>query len=152
VEERGVRRAVLRTGVVLDPQGGALPKMMQPFKFFAGGPAGNGEQWLPWIHAEDETAAIRFLLERLPDQEGASGPYNLTAPHPVTNGEFSRVLAKAMHRPALLTAPAFALRLALGEMADVVLTGQRALPRRLEEAGFPFRFPDVQGALADLLA
>jgi len=147
VEERGVRRVVLRTGVVLDPEGGALPKMMLPFKLFAGGPAGDGEQWMPWIHAADEIAAIRFLL----DQEDAIGPYNLTAPHPVTNGELSRALGKVLHRPALLRAPAFALRLALGEMADVVLTGQRALPRRLLEAGFRFRFPEIQEALRDLL-
>ncbi len=147
VEERGVRRVVLRTGVVLDSEGGALPKMMLPFKLFAGGPAGDGEQWMPWIHAVDEIAAIRFLL----DQEDATGPYNLTAPHPVTNGELSRAIGKALHRPALLRAPAFALRLALGEMADVVLTGQRALPRRLLEAGFRFQFPEIQGALKDLL-
>lgn len=147
VETRGVRRVILRTGVVLDPDGGALEKMALPFKFFAGGPAGDGDQWMPWIHAADQTAAMRFLLE----STGSSGPYNLAAPHPVTNEELSRVLAKVLHRPNLLRAPAFALRLALGEMADIVLTGQRALPRRLLDEGFQFQFPEIQGALADLL-
>lgn len=147
VEELGVRRCLLRTGVVLSTEGGALPKMALPFKLFAGGPAGDGSQWVPWIHLRDEVRAIRFLLET----EDARGPFNLTAPEPVTNAELSRALGEVLGRPSLLRAPGFALRLALGEMADVVLEGQRAVPGRLEEAGFAFEFPDVRGALRDLV-
>ncbi len=147
VEGMGVRRAVLRTGVVLATDGGALPKMLLPFRLFAGGPVGSGRQWLPWIHLADEVAAIRFLLE----DEGARGPFNLTAPQPLTNREFSRVLGRVLKRPSFLPAPAFALRLALGEMADLVLKGQRAVPKRLGELGFTFRFPDAESALRDLL-
>ncbi len=147
VEEHGVRRAVLRTGVVLSREGGALPKMLLPFRLFAGGPAGSGRQYMPWIHLADEVGAIRFLLET-PE---AAGPFNLTAPAPVTNRQFSTVLGRVLGRPSFMPAPAFALKLALGEMSKIVLEGQRALPRRLEEAGFPFRFPDLETALRDLL-
>lgn len=146
-EALGVRRAILRTGVVLSDQGGALPKMALPFRLFAGGPVGSGEQYVPWIHIADEVAAIRFLAER----DDARGPFNLTAPEPVTNAGLSRALGKALHRPSLLPAPGFALRLVFGEMADVLLTGQRALPRALTELGFSFRFPAIAPALADLL-
>lgn len=139
----GVRRTVARTGVVLTREGGALPRMALPFKLFAGGPAGSGDQWLPWIHLDDEVAALRFLIEH----EAAAGPFNLTAPNPVTNREFSRALGRALHRPSLMPAPAFALRLALGEMSTLVLDGQRAVPRRLLEAGFDFTFSDAEGAL-----
>ena len=147
VAEHGVRRAVARTGVVLATDGGALPKMMLPFKLFAGGPAGSGSQWMPWIHIADEAAALRFLLEH----DAASGPFNLTAPEPLTNRDFSRELGRAMGRPSLLPAPAFALKLALGEMSTVVLDGQRAVPQRLLEAGFSFRFETAAAALSDLL-
>ncbi len=108
---------------------------------------GSGEQWVPWIHLADEAAAIRCLLE----DPGAEGAFNLTAPNPVTNREFSRSLGKVLHRPSLLPVPAFALRGVLGEMADLVLTGQRAVPRRLLELDFRFRFPDLEPALEDLL-
>lgn len=147
VSAAGVRRAVVRSGLVLSGDGGVLPRMALPFRLFAGGPAGNGRQWIPWIHLADEAAAIRFLLE----QEGAEGAFNLTAPNPVTNREFGRTLGRVLHRPSLLPAPAFALRVVLGEMADLVLTGQRAVPRRLLELGFRFRFPDLEPALEDLL-
>lgn len=147
VEAAGVRRVLLRTGIVLARDGGALPVMARPFRFGVGGPLGDGEQWMPWIHLDDEIAAIRFLLDRA----DASGPYNLAAPEPVTNATLSRELAKALHRPNLLRAPAFAMRLALGEMAEMVLGGQRAAPHRLLEAGFPFRFVALAPALADLL-
>lgn len=147
VEAHGVRRAVVRSGVVLSLAGGALPRMMLPFRFFAGGPLGNGRQWLPWIHVADEARAIRFLLE----SEAASGPYNLAAPQPLTNAQFSRLLGRAMRRPSWLPVPAPALRLLLGEMSIILLTGQRAAPRRLQEAGFSFRFPRLEEALADLL-
>lgn len=143
VVEAGVRRAVARTGVVLTAAGGALPRMALPFKLFAGGPAGDGEQWLPWIHLDDEVSALRFLIEN----DVASGPFNLTAPNPVTNREFSRGLGRALGRPSFMPAPAFALRLALGEMSTLVLDGQRAVPRKLKEAGFEFKFSDAEAAL-----
>ncbi len=147
VEELGVRRAQLRTGIVLDPDGGALPRMALPFRFAAGGPLGNGRQWVPWIHRDDEVEAIRFLLA----EDGASGPFNLTAPNPVRNRDFMKTLGRVLGRPSFLPAPDFALRAALGEMADMVLQGQRAVPRRLEELGYAFRFAGLEPALRDLL-
>lgn len=146
-EALGVRRALLRTGVVLAREGGALPKMSLPFKMMAGGPLGDGRQWFPWIHLADEVGAIRFLLER----EDARGPFNLTAPDPLTNRDFTRALAEALHRPGFMPAPGFALRLALGEMADMLLKGQRVVPLRLLELGYTFRFPAAAAALRDLL-
>ncbi|HEY0782647.1 MAG TPA: TIGR01777 family oxidoreductase [Thermoanaerobaculia bacterium] len=148
VEALGVRRAVLRTGLVLTKEGGALPKLLLPFRFGAGGPMGGGGQWLPWIHVADEVAAIRFLLE----QGDAHGPFNLSAPQPLTNRDFSRLLGRALRRPSFLPTPAFALRLALGEMADALLSGQRAVPHALEALGFTFRYPEAEAALRDLLA
>ncbi|MGB9890899.1 MAG: TIGR01777 family oxidoreductase [Anaerolineae bacterium] len=148
VEGMGVRRVVIRTGVVLSREGGALPRLALPFRFFLGGPLGNGRQWVPWIHIADEVRAIRFLLE----QGAAQGPYNLAAPHPLPNRELARALGQVLRRPAWLPVPAFALRLLLGEMAAVLLTGQRALPKRLLEAGFAFRFPDGEAALQNLIS
>ncbi len=147
VERWGVRRAVIRTGVVLSAEGGALPRMLLPFRLFVGGPLGSGRQWLPWIHIADEVRAIRFLIE----QEAASGPFNLAAPNPVTNAQFSRALGKALGRPAWMPVPALALRLLFGEMATVLLNGQRAVPHRLLQLGFTFRFAEVEAALRDLL-
>ncbi|HEV7503985.1 MAG TPA: TIGR01777 family oxidoreductase [Thermoanaerobaculia bacterium] len=145
-ETLGVRRALLRTGIVLSGDGGALPKMSLPFRLGAGGPLGGGRQWLPWIHLADEVGAIRFLLEH----DEVRGPFNLTAPQPLTNRDFSRVLGKALHRPSLAPAPGFALRLVLGEMADMLLNGQRAVPQRLLEMGYAFRFPEALQALRNL--
>jgi len=147
LDEMGVRRVVIRTGVVLSTAGGALPRLLLPFKLFAGGPMGNGKQWMSWIHIADEVAAIRFLLER----DDAVGPFNLAAPEPLTNAQFSRLLGRVMRRPSLLPVPGFAMRLALGEAATIVLDGQRVLPRRLRELGFAFRFPAAEAALRDLL-
>ena len=146
-EALGVRRVLLRTGVVLDPRGGALAKMLPPFRLGLGGPLGSGQQWMPWIHLADQVAAMRFLLAR-PD---LSGPFLLVAPAPARNREFARALGRALGRPALLPAPSAALRLLFGEMAEVVLGGQRARPARLLAAGFAFRFPELDGALADLV-
>ena len=143
----GVRRPVLRTGVVLSDQGGALPRMALPFRMLAGGPLGNGRQWFPWIHEADEVGAIRFLIER----EDADGPFNLTAPEPLTNRDLSRALGEVLHRPSFAPAPGFALRLLLGEMADVLLHGQRAVPRKLLDLGYAFRYPEALGALRSLL-
>ncbi len=147
VETRGVRRAIIRTGLPLGLHGGAFPLMRLPFLFFAGGPLGSGSQGLPWIHLEDEVRAIRFLIER-PDARGA---FNLAAPQPVTNRQFARTLGKVMRRPSIVPAPAFAMRLALGETASVLLTGQRAIPARLAEMGFAFKFVELEDALRDVL-
>lgn len=147
VVRMGVRRPVIRTGIVLTTEGGAFPKILLPFKLFAGGPMGNGSQYWPWIHINDEVRAIRFLMEN----ETASGPFNLTAPNPLTNKQFASVVGQAMGRPSLMPAPAFALKLALGEMSTVLLDGQRAVPSRLQELGFEFDFATLDAALKDLL-
>lgn len=147
VETMGARRLVLRTGLVLSLDGGALPQTMLPYKFFAGGPLGNGRQWWPWIHLADVIRAIQFLVEN----ENASGVFNVCAPNPLPEKEFGRVLGQVMARPSLIPAPAFALKLMLGEMAAMVLDGRRALPTRLQELGFTFQYPEVREALLDLL-
>ncbi|HEX4953719.1 MAG TPA: TIGR01777 family oxidoreductase [Thermoanaerobaculia bacterium] len=143
----GIRRPILRTGLVLSGAGGALPQMALPFRLFVGGPVGRGSQVLPWIHEIDEVRAIRFLI----DHPTASGPFNLTAPSPVPFRAMARALGRSLRRPSLLPVPAFALRLLLGEKAELVLGGQRAVPKRLLELGFSFRFPELEPALADLL-
>jgi uncharacterized protein len=147
VEAYGVRRAVIRTGVVLDPKEGALLRLLLPYRFFVGGPMGGGRQWLSWIHPVDETAAIRFLIEK-PE---ASGAFNLCAPNPLTNAQFGKVLGHVLGRPSWMPVPAFALQAAFGEVAATVLDGQRALPARLLDLGFKFRFPELESALRDLL-
>lgn len=148
VEALGVRRVVIRSGVVLDMQGGALPRMVLPFRFFAGGPIGSGRQWFPWIHYCDEVEAIRFLIQT----EAASGPFNLAAPNPVRSRELAKAIGKVMKRPAFAPAPAFAFKMMFGEMSTVLLDGQQAVPKRLQELGYQFRFPQVEAALRDLLA
>ena len=147
VETMGVRRAVIRSGAVFSSQEGALPRMVLPFRLFVGGRLGSGDQWHSWIHLEDEVRAIRFLIDR----EDASGPYNLTSPHPLPNAEFAKVLGRVLNRPAWIPVPAFVMRLAFGEVADVLLTGQRGIPKRLLDMGFEFRFADPEAALRDLL-
>ena len=147
LEALGVRQAVIRTGVVLSTEGGALPRMLLPFHFFVGGRLGSGQQWFPWIHIADEVGAIRFIIEN----EVASGPFNLTAPFPLTNAEFIRLLGKHLRRPSFMPTPGFALRLFFGEMATVLLEGQRAIPERLQQLGFTFQFPEAGPALTDLL-
>lgn len=146
VEELGMRRVLLRTGLVLARDGGALAAMTPPFRFGLGGRLGDGRQWMPWIHLDDEVGAIVHLLER----REARGPFNLCAPEPATNAAFTRALAQVLHRPAFCAAPAAALRLVLGEMSNLVLGGQRVRPRRLLESGFSFRFPELSGALENL--
>jgi hypothetical protein len=143
--DAGVRVVLLRTSLVLAAAEGGLAKMLPIFRAGLGGPLGSGAQWLSWIALEDYARCVLFLL----GAAGAAGPINVTAPHPVRNGEFSRVLGGVLHRPAVLPVPAVALRLAFGEMAEAtVLASQRALPRRLGELGFQFRFPLVSDALA----
>lgn len=146
VEARGVRRVVARTGVVFAEDGGALPRILLPFKLFAGGPVGSGKQVLPWIHLDDEVGAIIHLLE----DSTASGPFNLASPGAVTNRELARVVGRVLGRPAFVPTPAIALKLALGEMATLVLDGQRAIPKRLLEHGYSFAYPEVEPALRDL--
>ena len=148
VAAAGVRRVIARTGVVLAAAEGALPKMLLPFKLFAGGPVGSGNQVVSWIHLADEVGALAHLLE----DEGAQGVFNLAAPHAVSSRELARAIGKVMHRPSWVPTPGFALRLALGEMATLVLTGQRAVPARLQERGYEFRFPQVEAALRELLS
>ncbi len=147
VETLGVRRVLLRTGVVLSAQGGALPRLVWPVRLGLGGALGSGNQWVPWIHIHDHAAAMAFLLTHAE----ARGAFNLTAPEPVTNAALIQTIARHLHRPAFLRVPAFALRLALGEMSTVLLASQRALPQRLLAAGYEFRFPTLESALNDLL-
>jgi uncharacterized protein (TIGR01777 family) len=143
----GVRVVLLRSGIVLDPNAGALQRMLLPYRLFIGGPLGSGLQWFPWIHREDEIRAILFALDR----EQITGPVNLAAPSPATMREFSRALGKVLRRPSAFTVPPFILRTVLGEMSDMVLTGQRVVPRKLLKEGFDFQFPVLSEALADLL-
>jgi uncharacterized protein (TIGR01777 family) len=142
---RGVRVALPRIGLVLAADGGALPRMALPFRLFAGGPLGSGRQWVPWIHREDLVALLLLLIT----EPAAHGPVNAVAPEPVTGREFARALGRALRRPSWLPAPAAALRLLLGEAADgLLLSGQRALPRKAEALGYRFRHPTLAGALA----
>lgn len=143
----GVRQIVTRIGVVLTPEGGALQRLLLPFKFFVGGPFGDGQQWYSWIHVDDVIRALVFLAE----SSTASGIYNLTAPNPVTNANFSKALGEVLQRPSWLPVPGFAMRLAFGEVSTVVLDGQRVLPKRLLADGFEFMFSDVKPAFRDLL-
>lgn len=142
--EAGLRVVTMRSGVVLAGKGGALGKVLPLFRLGLGGRLGSGRQWMSWIALPDEIAAIRFLLTA----DDVAGPVNLTAPEPVTNRDYTRAVARAVHRPARFPVPAVALRAALGGFADEgVLVSQRVLPRRLEEAGFPFTYADVDAAL-----
>jgi uncharacterized protein len=145
--EAGIRVVHLRTGIVLHPDGGALKKMLLPFKLGIGGRLGSGQQYMSWIHREDLVSLYVHALSN----ESIEGPLNGTAPNPVTNEEFTRVLARVLHRPAVFPAPALALKLALGEMSSMVLTGQRVLPARALRSGFRFAFPELEPALQNLL-
>jgi uncharacterized protein len=146
VEKYGVRRPVIRQGIVLAKDSGALPKMAVPYKFFAGGPVGSGRQWLAWIHITDNVRAIRFLIEN----GRANGPFNLCSPNPITNRRFSKILGRVLNRPSFVPAPAFMVKLIFGEMSTVVLDGQRAIPKRLQELGFKFRYSELEPALRDV--
>jgi uncharacterized protein (TIGR01777 family) len=145
-EQLGVRTVLLRTGVVLDGNDGALKKMVPPFKAFVGGPIGSGRQWVPWIHIGDEVGLILWALDGT-----VRGPVDATAPNPARMKDFARALGRALGRPSLLPVPGFALRLAMGEMAEVLLEGQRAVPRKALEGGYRFQFEDLEGAFRDLL-
>ena len=136
----------VRTGVVLDPRGGALQRMLPPFRMGVGGKLGDGRQWMSWIHLADLAAMYQFAVEH--DVRGA---LNGVAPIPITNADFTQALAKALHRPAIFPVPAFALKLLFGEMSEILLASQRVLPAAPEAAGFRCRFPELGAALKDLL-
>ena len=142
------RVALVRTGLVLHTEGGALARMLLPFKLGLGGPIGSGTQYMPWIHRDDWVNLVRRLIAQ-PDARGA---FNGSAPEPVTNAAFAKALGRALRRPAILPLPAFALKVALGEMSELLLTGQRAIPARALEMGFTFRFSTLDAALAELFA
>lgn len=140
------RLVLLRTGVVLARQGGALPQLALPFRFFAGGPVGPGTQYVSWIHIDDWVDLARWTLAT----PAIEGPINLTAPNPVTSRQFATTLGRVLGRPAAIAAPAFALRIAVGEMADAIVQGQRVVPARAEAHGFRFRYPELEPALRAL--
>ena len=142
-EERGVRAVHLRIGVVLGDDGGALASMVTPFKFFAGGPIGSGRQWMSWIHRDDILGLVDLALR----SDGARGALNATAPEPQTMRDFCRTLGKVLGRPSWAPVPAFVLKLALGEMADMLLNGQRAVPRAALKLGYQFKYPQLEPAL-----
>ena len=146
VKAVGTRLVILRTGIVLG-KGGAVAKMLLPFRLFAGGPIGSGRQWFSWIHRED---LVSLILQAL-TQPSFEGAYNATAPHPVRMSEFSQVLGEVMQRPSWLPVPSFALEALLGDAAQVVLQGQQVLPKRTEATGFQYQFPQVKPALAEVL-
>ena len=147
VSRAGVRRAVIRTGIVLSNEGGAFPKLVMPFNFFIGGALGSGKQWMPWIHWEDQNRAIQFLLAN-PHAEGA---FNLAAPNPVRNSELAKIVGTVKGRPSFMPTPGFALQTIFGEMATVLLDGQRAVPQRLQELGFEFKYTTAESAIRNLL-
>jgi len=148
-EALGIRVVLARFGIILSREGGALAKMLLPFKLGAGGRLGSGQQWMSWVTLEDVIGILRMAIEKAT----VRGAVNVVAPQPVKNTEFTKVLAKALHRPALFPAPAFALRLTLGEMADVLLlSSQRVVPQRLEQAGFRFAHADLTTALGAVLS
>lgn len=145
LDPTGVRVCLSRTGIVAGPGGGFLQRMLLPFKLGLGGRLGNGEQYMPWIHRDDVVAALIWMVET----DTARGAYNVVSPNPVTNRQFTRCLAGVLGRPAIFPAPAPVLKIVLGEMSRLLLTGQMAIPERLEAEGFRFRFPDLAPALAD---
>lgn len=147
VEAAGVRLVIVRIGVVLDKEGGALQQMMTPFKMFVGGPVGSGRQWISWIHHED---LVGLILQAL-DRPHEAGPVNGTAPQPLTNRDFSKALGRALGRPSFMPTPKFMLRVVLGEVANVVTTGQRVLPKKALAEGYRFKFPEIDGALRYVL-
>ena len=147
-QDLGLRVVLLRTGIVLDADGGALKTMLTPFRLGVGGPVAGGGQYMPWIHADDTVGLYLAAI----DDASWSGPYNAAAPTPVTNKEFSKALGHVLHRPAVSPVPAFAIKLLYGEMAQLVLTGQRATPDRALEAGYTFAHPDLDEALTSTLA
>ncbi len=146
-EKRGARVCLARFGIVFGPGGGALEELVRNTGRYLGGRLGSGRQWMPWVHREDVVRAVLFLLDR----EGQRGPFNFTSPNPVRQVVVARTLARLMGRPALAVVPPLVLRLVIGECAKVVLFSQRAVPRKLQQAGFQFLFPDLEPALREIL-
>jgi uncharacterized protein (TIGR01777 family) len=146
-EALGIRVVRIRIGVVLDARGGALKKMLPPFRMGVGGKLGDGRQWMSWIHLADLASLFQYAVEN-----PVNGVFNGVAPNPVPNAEFTRELARAVHRPAIFPVPVFALKLLFGEMSEVLLGSQRAIPAAAQAAGFGFRFPELSAALADVLS
>lgn len=147
--EAGVRVVNVRFGMILSPEGGALAKMLPLFKLGLGGPLGSGKQWVSWVALQDVIGAIQFAIAH----EELHGPVNVVAPAPIRNADFARTLGRVLHRSAFLTAPAFALRLAMGEMADeLLLAGQRVIPNVLQKSGFRFQFPELEAALNEMMS
>lgn len=144
----GVRVCLARIGIVLEKDGGALQKMLPPFRFFIGGPLGSGKQWFPWIHRED---VVGMLLMALKDSR-VEGPFNVCAPQAVTLGNFAAVLGKVLRRPSFFPVPGFVLKLMLGEMAVLLLNGQNTIPRKMRSWGYSFRYPELESALGNILA
>jgi len=136
------RVVLIRTGIVLERSGGALPEMMKPFRFFAGGPLGSGRQYVSWVHRLDWVEMVRWIVQT----PSVRGPVNVTAPHPVTNRQLARAIGRAMRRPSLLPAPAFALKAVVGEFAESLVTGQRVIPAIAQQAGYHFRYPELDQA------
>jgi hypothetical protein len=143
-EGLGLRVTMPRLGIVLGSGGGALARMLTPFKLGLGGRLGSGRQWMPWVHVDDVVAMLHFAA-----RESLRGPFNAVAPKPVTNRQFTQVLASVLHRPALVPAPAFGLRLLIGEFAEILLASQRVVPRALQQAGYVFKYADLRPALED---
>jgi uncharacterized protein (TIGR01777 family) len=148
IDALGVRRVVIRTGVVLTTKGGALPRLLLPYRLFLGGPMGTGRQILSWLHIADEVNAIRFLIEN----DDVKGIINLTSPNPVTNNEFGKMIGKVMRKPHFIPVPGFVLKIVFGEVSTVVLDGQRVLPKRLLDSGYIFKYTMLEDALRDLLS
>jgi len=146
-DELGLRVALTRTGLALSRGGGALAQMLPPFRLGVGGRVGDGRQYVPWVHIADVVAALMAVL----DDQRARGPFNTTAPYPVTNREFSRTLGRVLHRPAVMPVPRLALKLRYGELGEMVATGQRAVPAGLSELGYRFRWPDLEPALSNVI-
>ena len=142
-ESERTRVCIIRTGIVITRRGGALMKMVPPFKFGLGGPMGSGKQYMSWIHLEDMLDGLIHIIDNIE----CKGIYNFTAPNPVTNAQFSKTLASVLHRPSLLPMPSFALRIIMGEAADLLLYGQRVIPKRLQESGYQFQYPELEHAL-----
>jgi hypothetical protein len=146
-DEKGARVVIMRFGVILGKGGGALAKMIPAYKFFAGGPMASGEQWFPWLHIEDLMAAVGFIYEN----NAMDGPFNFCSPHAVRNKEFAKTLGRVLKRPSFLKAPAFAIKLIMGEMGGALLGSQRGVPDRLQKAGFQFQYPELERALSDIV-
>jgi len=146
-EEKSARVVLARFGIVLGKRGGMMQKVLPAFRFYAGGPLGDGRQWFPWIHMDDLLAAFQFVLQN----NAIRGPLNFCSPNPVRNLDFSKTLGRVMNRPVFMRTPSLLLRIAMGELAEAVLSSQRVVPERLLEFGFKFKFPGIQDALINIL-